>query len=61
MFPQEEAKERASQHLRRDEAAIIVVRQSSQMYVTVDQGFAGHESMVIHYSTARGGQMGLAR
>src|SRR5687767_9607711 len=47
VLPQKEAKQRTLQHLRRDVAAVVAVRQSCQMYVTVDQGFFDHRAPLI--------------
>jgi hypothetical protein len=47
VFPQEEAKQRASQHLWRNVAAVVAVRQRGQVNMAVDQGFAGHHAPLI--------------
>src|SRR5713101_9059807 len=46
VFPHEEAKERASQHLRRNVAAVISVRQRSQMHVAIDKQFGRHNVLL---------------
>jgi hypothetical protein len=47
VFPQEEAKQRTLEHLRRDVTAVVAVGQRGQMHVAVDQGFISHWSTVI--------------
>ena len=44
VLPQEKAKQRTLEHLRRDVAAVVSVRQRSQMDVAIDQGFASRYS-----------------
>jgi len=47
VFPQKEAKERASQHLRRDVATIVAVRKRGKVDVTIDQGFFDHHAPLV--------------
>ena len=46
VFPQEEAKEWASQHLWRNVAAVVAVRQRGQMHVAIDKQFGRHNVLL---------------